>query len=110
MADLNTFLAWFSGYAENIKKQPTPSQWSRIKAEIAKIDPITVHVGSVGSAPPPMPARPNTPTAWKAAVQAALIEAGLDDESAKEMTADLPIELSREPAAVAKAMMTEMMN
>jgi hypothetical protein len=112
--DLNTFLAWFGGYSENIKQKPTAAQWKRIVDEIKNIQPLAPVIVQAAApataAVPPPPARPSTPTAWKAAVQAALIENGCDDETASELIAEVTVDLTQDPAAVATAEMAKMMN
>ena len=39
---LTEFKAWFEGYSENIGKQPTQKQWSRIKEKVEAIDGVQI--------------------------------------------------------------------
>jgi len=32
------FKAWFDGFTENIKEQPTKAQWARIRKRVAEVD------------------------------------------------------------------------
>lgn len=113
--DLKTFLAWFSGYAENIKQKPTPEQWKRIKAEIEKLKdaPMSAPIYAAMPAaptPPAKPPKPTTPAQWRAQYQAALLELGLDEESAKDFTENSSVDLARDPADAAKADTASMLN
>ena len=115
MNPLHDFLTWFDGWAENIDKAPTAKQWERTKAKVEQTRAIAPGAVSQVSpaaapAPPPPPAKPTTPTAWKAQYQGALMELGLDPESAKEYAQGVAVAMDRSPAAVAKETLAEMLN
>lgn len=107
--DLNTFMAWFSGYSENIKRTPTTEQWKRIKSEISKLEAAppapraaaAVQAAPAEPAPPPPKPKPTTKAQWKAQYQEALIARGLDPESAKDFTDTATVDLGMDPATVA---------
>lgn len=107
MTDLKSFLCWFEGFAENIKKQPTPEQWGRIKARISSISEggeaaVVAPPVAVQSGPAPMP-KPTTEAQWLAQYQAALIDMGLDDESAADFAREAVVNMAADPAASARA-------
>jgi len=110
MSDLTTFLAWFSGITENIKKQPTPAQWAKIKAKIAELEASGPQSSPVAQAAPPKPQKPKTATAWKAQYIEALMALGVDDESAKDFADMATVDLNRNPAEAAKADSASMLN
>lgn len=114
MNNLRDFLNWFSGYAENVKKQPTPSQWARIKEKVRVLEQMA-DAGPEAAAPAPVakPTRmtkPSNAREWKAQYQGALIEMGVDSESAREFAATADVDLARDPVAAAKADAGPMLN
>lgn len=115
--DLPTFLAWFTGYSENIKQKPTAQQWKRICDEIRKIEaPIAVAAPAARQTAqqPAAPvkqvkAAPTTNAQWLAQYKEALMdEHGMDPESAKELAADAVVDLNRDPALSARADLADM--
>ncbi len=49
---LTKFLAWFVGYAENVKEAPTPEQWTRIKEQVRGLEKYVVeHHGRAAGGP-----------------------------------------------------------
>jgi truncated hemoglobin YjbI len=108
MSDLPTFLAWFSGFAENIKTKPTAEQWARIVEKIEGIDPASsIPPMSLSQATAmvtaPEPYKPTNATSWRALFTATLMEMGFDDDSAKEMAARAHPDLSIDAAAAARS-------
>lgn len=104
--DLPSFLSWFSGFAENIEKQPNAKQWSRIVAKVAELEAAPKVPGAVVSsaaAAPALPSKPINESQWRAMYQAALLDGGFDNESAQEMARGVDVDMSRDPAAVAKS-------
>jgi hypothetical protein len=110
MSDLTTFLAWFSGISENIKKQPTPAQWAKIRSKIADLETGAPQSAPVAPAAAPKPAKPRTPAAWRAQYIEALMGLGLDHDSAKDFADTATVDLSRDPAVAAKADSASMLN
>lgn len=108
MTDLATFLAWFSGYAENIKQRPTVAQWKRIREEIAKIDPGSIPApsraaSSAAAAPAEPPKRkPKTKSEWIKQYTDALERDGMDPDSAREMAQGIEVNLHADPVASAR--------
>jgi len=103
--DLQTFLAWFSGMEENIKKQPTPAQWARILHKVNELKTAPASPTPVSTSVPvaPRKTKPTTASGWKAQYEAALVAMGFDEESAKEFLASVNVDLTRDPAEAAKA-------
>lgn len=106
MSSLRRFLDWFEGFNENIEEQPTPKQWERIKA---KVEDLYANVGEepepgmIAAHVPQAPKKPETPAQWKSAAKAFLIEHGFDPESADDILANVPVDLSVDPAIVARS-------
>lgn len=113
MSDLPTFLAWFSGFAENIKKQPTPDQWARIVAKIEQIDPGSAPQAGLyaPAAPnPPVETKPTTPLQWKSVFIGELVEIGFDLDSAKEIAAKAVPDLALDAKMAARQAAGPIMN
>lgn len=108
MNNLRDFLNWFSGYAENVKKQPTPSQWARIKEKVRVLEQMAdaepeVVAAPVAASKPPRMAKPTNEREWKSQYIGALVELGFDTDSAKEFAATVDVDLGKEPAVAARA-------
>lgn len=115
---LKSFLDWFEGFAENIKKQPTPAQWSRIKARISDLQKIQAELRARAPEPPisiedGMPAvttpkpkksmqKPTNARQWKAQYRAFLMENGVDEDSAKDFADVVQVDLEMDPEQVAR--------
>ena len=107
-SSLNDFLNWFAGYAENIDKAPTAKQWARIVAKVKDLQAAhasgeverierSVSAPAQTAAPAVRDAKPTTQSAWKAQFQAALIEGGCDDETARDFAGDVAVDMSKSP-------------
>lgn len=112
MSDLKSFLDWFEGFAENIKKQPTPDQWRRIKARVADLQKMPIRQ-SAAYTEEGMPAvttpkpekrmdKPKSARQWKAQYKGYLIEHGMDEESAKDFTDMVTVDLDMDPEYIAR--------
>ena len=47
MNDLRDFLNWFDGFAENINKQPSPKQWTKIKERVAGLQSVGIPLSAI---------------------------------------------------------------
>ncbi len=105
---LRSFVAYFDGLADMIpdKGQPTKAQWAKIQARVnvmrAAVDALPASNGSNGehySAPAapkasveegqdPTPGGTKVNADWRVNVKKALVELGMDEESASEAMRD----------------------
>lgn len=66
--ELRDFLNWFDGFAENIKKQPTAAQWTRVKQRFAEMrvglasSPTNVSTAALAAAGAGLPLAPPPPS------------------------------------------------
>lgn len=121
MSDLPSFLAWFEGYAENINGRPTQKQWDRVVTKIKAIRapvmreeaPVTRSVAPAPSAAlaqdqapdpfaKPPPSEPATEEEWIAQYIEALVDLGLDEDSAKDDAVSRDADMRRSPQDVAR--------
>jgi hypothetical protein len=117
MVDIGYFLAWFDGYAENIKGRPTAAQWAKVKTKIAALkspDPLRLMVagpsqealeaksGDNKEDPIAEQSPPRSEGEWLQQYKAALVDLGLDEESAADETNTRDAEMNRSPIVVAR--------
>lgn len=125
--DAKTFFAWFQGYTEDIDGAPSERQWKRIKGQIDELAKVIqgapVAAPAIGGtiplshavepAPKPKP-KPTNISEWLLQYKEALVELGLDEESAVDFTEeygeDNPPNIALDPAAEAKANVGPMLN
>ena len=112
--DINAFLDWFEGWAENIEETPTAKQWDRLRTRIAGIPRLAAGgpqqtPGSTPDAPLDEFA-PGTPLAngrvamdeksWRRELRAALEDMGCDE--AAMMANQEQFDPRVDPAAIAR--------
>lgn len=114
--DLQTFLAWFEGFAENIDEAPTEKQWGRIKERIKQLQSAPAGYSlsptpEQTKAPTKVVAKPNTPSEWLDQYVTKLNNLGVDNETAADFAADIPmpVDMAKDPAAEAEKVVAEMM-
>jgi truncated hemoglobin YjbI len=104
MTTLAHFLSWFEGFAENVENSPTASQWERIKAKIADItddEPASAAPSQASKRRAPVPIKIETRSQWIGAYKAAMMEQGIDYESASEILNGREIDIAMDPVAAA---------
>ena len=115
MSDLPSFLAWFEGYAENINGRPTQKQWDRIVSKIKAIRAPVMRAEApvMRSAAPaqeevpdpfakPPPREPANEEEWMTQYIEALVDCGLDEDSAKDDAVSRDADMRRSPQDVAR--------
>lgn len=104
MTTLAHFLSWFEGFSENVDIAPTAAQWERIKAKIADItedDPGSAVPVQGSKRRVPVPIKIETRPQWIGAYKAAMMEQGIDHESATEILNGREIDIAMDPVVAA---------
>lgn len=119
MTTLREFLCWFEGISENIEGAPTEKQWARISQKLSELK-ASASNGVVGTAwveAASARAEPaggaHTTKWWKDQVFTALTNnetLSLDDETARDELASIPVDLNAEPMEVALRIVRTMTN
>lgn len=113
MSSLQSFLDWFGGWSENIDGAPNPKQWERLVDRIKAIQPepsnMPIIRETVGK-PFSEPRKPTTNAAWMAQYLDAMLDQGIDPDTAKDYRNGRAVDLAVDPRAEAdrdaKALMT----
>ena len=111
MADICSFLSWFDGFAENIKKQPTPEQWARIKSKVLDLEAAPEPRAAAPAAPaaPALPVKPRNEREWRVLCEMALQEEGCDPATAGELMVGITPDMAMDPYIAARAACKEML-
>lgn len=111
MTSPQDFLLCFDGFRAAIDEAPSESQWGRLCAERAKVETSPdprAPAAAILLAPSPIPVEqltvsPRAAASWKEAFKTALIQNGLDPETAAQLTDKEPVSLAIDPVQAAQA-------